>query len=387
MFTRTHLTGYLGFIALGLANAMIGPAIPHLIQEFHMSLSLVGATLFFQGTMYLVSVLFLGIASDYFGKKPFLLIGASFMILGLFGFTLAKSEIHLFMAIGFLGMGVGTLDGGVNGLFMDISGEEKGIGLGVLHMFFGIGALSGPLLFALTSTVFHTWRLAFLFTACLPILFFILLTPLHLSQVENPKKRSLSEVMGPFQKRFLLQFIFFLLVYVGAEQVLARWLPTYIINTRGVSHHVGSLSLSLFFVGLTSGRLFNGLISERIGYSQTLVMLSVGSTILFSLIFAAQSILLVIMLFALLGACFSGIYPTAMAQASHVFPQHSGTISGILTAAGGLGGMILPLAMGLVSDHAGLQVGLFLPSIATATMLCLALLSSRLIKRQKTAKL
>ncbi|MGQ9472881.1 MAG: hypothetical protein ACUVQZ_02455 [Candidatus Caldatribacteriaceae bacterium] len=36
-----------------------------------------------------------------------------------------------------------------------------------------------------------------------------------------------------------------------------------------------------------------------------------------------------------------------MAEASRVFPQHSGIISGILTAAGGLGGMILTLGMAL----------------------------------------
>ncbi|MGQ9472882.1 MAG: MFS transporter [Candidatus Caldatribacteriaceae bacterium] len=230
-------------------------------------------------------------------EKPFLLMGASFMLLGVSAFALGKNEIHLFTAVGFLGMGVGTLDGRVNGLFMNISGEEKGIGLGVLHMFFGIGVLSGPLLLVLTSTTFHTWRLAFLFIVCLPILFFTLLIPLRLSKAENQKKRPLSEVMGPFQKRFLVQFIFLLLTYVGAEQVIAGWLPTYIINTRGASHNVGSLSLSLFFVGLTSGRLFNGLLSEKIGYSQTLVILSIGSAIFFPLILAAQSVLLVIMLF------------------------------------------------------------------------------------------
>ncbi|MGQ9622438.1 MAG: MFS transporter [Candidatus Caldatribacteriaceae bacterium] len=160
-FTRTHFVGYLGFISLGLANAMIGPAIPHLIDEYGMSFSLVGALLFVQGVFYFVAVVSAGMASDFFGKKPFLLAGASSMAAGLVSFVLGKSETALFGSVALIGMGIGTLDGGVNGLFIDISGEKKGIGLGLLHMFFGIGALSGPLLFAFTSATFSSWRPAF----------------------------------------------------------------------------------------------------------------------------------------------------------------------------------------------------------------------------------
>ncbi|MGQ9622437.1 MAG: hypothetical protein ACUVTO_03175 [Candidatus Caldatribacteriaceae bacterium] len=46
--------------------------------------------------------------------------------------------------------------------------------------------------------------------------------------------------------RVILQFMFLLFVYVGAEQVVASWLPTYLIGTRSVPHTVGSLALSLF---------------------------------------------------------------------------------------------------------------------------------------------
>jgi FHS family glucose/mannose:H+ symporter-like MFS transporter len=170
---------------------------------------------------------------------------------------------------------------------------------------------------------------------------------------------------------------------VGAEQVFAGWLPTYLINTRNVSQSIGSFTLSLFFIGLTIGRLLTGLISEKVGYSRTLVLLSLGSAVFFLLIYTIQAINPIIILFILLGFFLSGIYPTVMAQAGSIFPQYSGTISGVLTAAGGIGGMLMPLGMGIASEYAGLHVGLFLPLVSTIIMFFLAVLSFNYIKKRK----
>lgn len=381
IFTKTHFIGYMGFISLGLSNTIIGPAIPHLIEEYGMSFSLVGALFFVQGVFYFLSVLSAGVASDFFGKKPFLLIGASLMAMGLIGFIMGKNEIALFLSIACIGTGVGTLDGGLNGLFIDISGDQKGIGLGLLHMFFGIGALSGPLLFTMASVTLLNWRLAFLFTACFPILFFFLLCPIHLSKVDSEEAIRLSDVTTLLKSKMVILFILLLFVYVGAEQAIAGWLPTYLIETRNVSHATGSVTLSLFFVGLTIGRLLTGIVSDKVGHSQTLVMLSFGSAVFFLLIFAVRAVSPTILLFMFLGFFLSGIYPTVMAQAGYIYPQYSGTISGVLTAAGGLGGMCFPLGMGVVSDYAGLKAGLFIPFIASIVMLFLAVLSSSHLKK------
>ncbi len=48
---------------------------------------------------------------------------------------------------------------------------------------------------------------------------------------------------------------------------------------------IGSFTLSLFFIGLTIGRLLTGLISEKVGYSRTLVLLILGSAVFFLLIY------------------------------------------------------------------------------------------------------
>ena len=83
------------------------------------------------------------------------------------------------------------------------------------------------------------------------------------------------------------------------------------------------------------------------------------------------------------GFFLSGIFPTVMALVGSIFPKYSGSLSGILTAAGGIGGMLLPFGMGVVSDYAGLKQGLFVPILASITMFFLAVLSFGYLKGHK----
>jgi hypothetical protein len=69
-FTKTHFVGYLGFISLGLANTIIGPAIPSLINEFGMGFSLVGVLFFVQGVFYFISLYCLLPDSIFFSVVP-----------------------------------------------------------------------------------------------------------------------------------------------------------------------------------------------------------------------------------------------------------------------------------------------------------------------------
>jgi fucose permease len=377
-FTKTHFVGYLGYISIGLTNSILGPAVPFLINEFGMNFSLIGTLFFIQFTFYFASVLIAGVASDFFGKKPFLLIGASLMAAGLIGLMFSKNESTIFLFVAFIGAGFGILDGGLNSLFIDISGEQKGFGLGLLHMFFGIGALSGPLIFSLASKAFLNWRFAFLIASCIPILFFALFFPIRLLKVKNNENMRISDVTILVKNNIIIYFLFLLFAYVGVEQAIVGWLPTYLITTLGVSHFTSSSTLSLFFIGLTIGRLLTGLISEKIGYSNTLLTLSLGSSVFLLLIFIFNSAIPVILFFMFTGFFLSGVFPTVMALVGSIFPQYSGSLSGILTAAGGVGGMLLPLGMGVVSDYAGLKQGLFVPIFAAIIMFFLAVLSFRI---------
>ena len=71
MFSKTHFVGYLGYISIGITNTIIGPAVPHLIDEYGMSFSIVGALFFVQWTCYFVSVLLSGGCIRFLWEKTF----------------------------------------------------------------------------------------------------------------------------------------------------------------------------------------------------------------------------------------------------------------------------------------------------------------------------
>lgn len=365
--------GYMGYIVIGITSTLIGPSLPYVIEEFGLSYSVAGTLLFVHWTGYFVAVVLGGIASDFLGKKPFLLAGAGCLMLGLTGFALGRIEVVIFAAMILIGAGFGALDGGLNGLIIDISGESKGLGLGLLHMFFGVGALSGPFLSTVASGTTLGWRWAFFWTAGLALLFIVLLLPCHLRNVAADERIEIADLALLGKNRLMFLFILLLFAYVGAEQGITGWLPTYMSRARGAVQSQAAYSLSLFWIGLTAGRLIVGLVSDKIGYARTVVGLSTGSVLFIFLALIVPQVSVAMGLFGMAGLFFSGTVPTVMAQAGTVFQRYSGTVSGVLTGACGLGGMVIPLGMGILSDWLGLTAGLVASLGALVVVLGLAL--------------
>ena len=70
-----------------------------------------------------------------------------------------------------LGFGGGALDGGVNGLYLDLFRTGRGRALNLLHVFFSLGALSAPLVVGRAVSMGVDWRAVLLATglAAIPV--------------------------------------------------------------------------------------------------------------------------------------------------------------------------------------------------------------------------
>jgi fucose permease len=60
----------------------------------------------------------------------------------------------------------------------------------------------------------------------------------------------------------------------------------------------------------------------------------------------------------LTGFFLAGLFPTVIAMGSDLFPNATGTVSGLLITSASLGGMFIPAAIGAISDYAGMLVGM-----------------------------
>lgn len=148
-----------------------------------------------------------------------------------------------------------------------------------------------------------------------------------------------------------------LLCYVGAEVSLGGWIVTFMLQVRHAKPFLAGLTVTLFWLGLTIGRVTLGFVTGRIGEKLAILIylaLCVGLEILYWLIpsFAASIVFVI-----LLGYFLGPLFPAAVVVASKVLPReyHVSAI-GFAAAFGGGGAAVLPFVVGAIAQHKGVEV-------------------------------
>ena len=80
---------------------------------------------------------------------------------------------------------------------------------------------------------------------------------------------------------------FFFFMYVGTEMTLPNYLPTILGKTTDLGASSLALSITVFWVAITVGRLSMTFIIDRIGYSKLFIICCIGQ--FFSLLMFANS--------------------------------------------------------------------------------------------------
>lgn len=346
-------TEYVGFITIGLVSNIIGPIIPAIQSSIGMSYGQAGMILSGQFLGMLCTVLIGGYLSDRFGKKPYLLSGSVFLIAGLSGSAFSHSYPALLIWTILTGIGFGALEVGINALCADRSHDDRGTTMNLLHVFFGLGAIGGPVLATACLRLFN-WRWTFGLSAILPFIVVLMLLPLRIPNVTTLNTTG-ARRNTPYRQLFLWAAGFAIFVYVGIEVSVYGWLPTF-WSSAGNRLVPASLTATIFWFTLTLGRLVTGRIADRIGLSKYLTGTS-ALTLVFSLgwyLFPMPVWTLATVLF--LGLSLSGIFPTAMASATEHFPLNTGSVAAFLAVFASLGGFLLPSGLGRLADFKGIEV-------------------------------
>ena len=146
---RSVPAGVLGCLML-LAIGWTGLLVPSLIRSIERTTGQDDAGI---GLFYLLYSISYATASfgggpltERLGRRTVLVAAALLHGAGIASLGLAPSwSLFLFAAIP-AGLGGGGLDGGSNGLFLDLFRTGRGRAMNLLHLFFSIGALSAPLI-------------------------------------------------------------------------------------------------------------------------------------------------------------------------------------------------------------------------------------------------
>ncbi|MBZ0185144.1 MAG: MFS transporter [Candidatus Obscuribacterales bacterium] len=361
----------------GLNAGWIGPVLPAIASEQSIPIGHLGSLISLQ---FLGCIITLGLGKtvlDWLGIRNSMRLAATLWFCGLT--VMAAGNGLLFLSLGSMLIGAGA---GVNSIAstlcaLQLNSDNSAGALNRLHVFFGVGALIGPFLALAMHWVGWSYHGTFFGGAALAgLIFSILLKTPNLETPDNPEPPPPTrEVLSRW---ILWVYALVLFFYVGIESGFTAWLFTYLDTASHLSHSLASLGVSLFWIGLTVGRLLGGRLLSRFDNSivtSAAMLLSFLGTMM--LIIFPQPNHFCLLFVLLIGLGFGPIFPTVVALANMAFKSSAALVSTVVITIGFVGGVIFPWLAGHVFSLFGLQWGMSLMLIGSLAMLLLFQVSNK----------
>jgi len=298
-----------------------------------------------------------GVVTERLGRRRILIGAALAHGIGLAALAFVPPwEVVLLSAVPG-GLGAGALDGGANGLILDLYHAARGRALNTLHLFFSVGALSSPLVVGQLVDAGVAWQGIVTATALAVVplagLYAVARLP-HGRQAGAVRERN--GRARPIALSWpLLTLEVGIACYVAAEVGVSNWLVRFLDT---VPLGVATGALSLFWAGLALGRLVAARIADRFDHLQfTTVAITVAAFATFAAV-AVPSVGASIALFGLVGFASGPVFPMIVAIAGERFPERSAAVGGFMTGAAVFGAVLYPPVMGFMSVNIGLAVAM-----------------------------
>jgi fucose permease len=356
--------GALGCVAYVLIGwtGLIAPSLIRLIEaDLVQTDTAFGLFYFLYGVAYAVGSLGGGYATERLGRR--LVLTSAVALHGIGVSALGLSAVWpAFLACALpAGLSAGALDGGINGLFLDLFRTRRGRALNTLHLFFSVGAFIAPLVIGQLVSGGVPWRSLYiatgLFTLPLAVLFLVLRLP-H-GRHRGERVPGADGVVVSRRLLFLWPLPALALaigMYVASEVGVSNWLVRFLSDAPLVMATGG---LSLFWGGLAIGRLVSARIADRFDHVRFTAAWALIASALLVFAVLVPSLPLSIVGFGVVGFAFGPIFPMIMAIGGERFPERSAAVGGLLTTAAVVGGVIYPSIMGPLSDTVGLPAAMF----------------------------
>jgi fucose permease len=350
------LAAVLGCAALVLVG-WVGLLVPSLIRsiehDFGQTDAGIGVFFFVNAVSYAAGSMFGGLLTERFGRRAVLSLAVFLTIFGLTALATVPSWELVLVAAVPLGLGGGAIDGGTNGLILDLYPDSRGRALNLLHLFFSLGALASPLVVGRLVEAGVPWQAIVIGTALgavpLAILFLV---------ADAPSGRHVRGAPGAARIGFSLPLIALgvaIACYVASEAGVSNWLVRF-LETASVG--LATSALALFWGCLALGRLASARWSDRFDHARLAAAASLVAAIALAAAVVVPSLPASILLFGLVGFAYGPVYPLIMAVGGDLFPGRSAAVSGFLSGLAVVGSILYPPLMGFLSVGVGLGVAM-----------------------------
>lgn len=351
--TRPLVAGYL-FVAIFLEGLMLsipGPTLGALAENAGASLSQIGTIFTAMGLGFVAGALLAGrIFATLPGSQS---LGLSLLLMGATAVVIPSiSSLAGLMTLFVLaGVAVGVVDVGSNSVLVWEFGPRVPPYMNALHLFWGLGALTAPLLVAWLAKAgggvlmsYRVFGLAMVVMGILIVMAPVTQIPTEPTQEPSPRPRHSSFVL-------LMAVLFFL--HVGAELAFGGWIFSYARLSDVGTEVTASILNSVFWGGLVVGRVIAIPLSLRVSPTTLIWLdLTAAGTALAVVAWPGSASPAIWAGTAMFGISIASLFASCMNFAQRRVPISSRVTSAFVVGAG-LGSMSIPWLTGAFLDRIG----------------------------------
>ncbi|MFI2722227.1 MFS transporter [Streptomyces collinus] len=365
LFSRTAVAAScVGFVLMGVLQALYGPAIPAFRAEFGLSPSAAGLGLSAHFVGGVAGVLLSDRLYGRIGNRH--ILGGSYLLMGVgaAGFALAPAWPAALAAALVAGVGFGGIDYGLNQLFAVGFGDRSTAMLNILHAHFGIGAILGPAVIGAVGSEHYPAVFLVFALANLPLLLCLRgvrsRAPLPAGE-PGPGTGVLGRSLGSVISVFVVLYV----LHVGIEAGVGGWEPTH-LETVGYGAGVAATATSVYWLMMTVGRFLVAPLALRFSPQTIITVSCAGMTVC---LLAATVPALAPYAYAGVGLFIAPIFPTGLPWLNRAAPR-ARRAGALVIAASMVGGVAAGPALGKAIEWSGVRaVPLLLCGVSA---LCLA---------------
>ena len=364
---RFLLTAHAVFALIGIATTMLGPLLPILSQRWHLVDRQSGVLFLAQFVGGFAGAIASTRLARHFSLHIITRTGLLMTAAGIFVLATSSRLVATF-GIAVYGIGIGLGTPSITAAVSEAVPDRRASMLNLLNFAWALGAITAPnlVLAALRHTGMQVPGMLIGFAVVLTVSAFVI----PRVEVSSSREESSSLSLPPSTWRLIVACAALIFIYVGIENGVAGWLPTFATRLHAFGLQRSALLQDTFWTTFLLARFtapaFLKFTGERLLLTLSMCLAAI-STLGLLLIQSPTGLFIAV---AGIGLGCAAIFPTALAILSHRLSGQSGSKLGFMFASAGLGAAVLPYGIGVLSSASqNLRLGMSLLLFAEAALL------------------
>ncbi len=399
----------LTFFVISFLTNILGALNPSVSASFTLSETMAAFLPFSFFIAYGVMSIPAGFLVEKFGEKIMMITAFILAFIGSLFFAGLPSFTIFLISLFTIGAGMAILQVVINPLLRVSGGEENYAFTSVMaQLIFGLASFVSPQLYSWLVTGINSdsvdnsiivllrdmvpplmsWVSIYWVFAIFSVMMIVIIILTKFPQVklnEDEKAGSKQAYLELFKNKLALLYFFGIFAYVGAEQGISYWMSKFLNEYHGLDYEtIGANAVAYFWGLMTIGGIL-GLFLLKIMDSKIVLKIFTSLAIFCLALALFGNAEISYYSFMMSGFFLSVMYPIIISLALNSIPTHHGAFAGILMT-GIMGGAVVQLIVGFISDVTSLKIGMMFVFITLAYILSIAFWSKPIISN-KTVKL